>query len=105
MISASELKTLRGMIIDRNKAWRADPEMAPVIEEAIRNRLKNLDETTYNRIYQFLRYGPMGEDGMRRPLPGSYKTYGLDEKQMVRAWKRYRKRHGIVLAPREAANP
>lgn len=102
MIDRSSLKTLRGMIIDRDKAWRADAEMGPVIEEAIRNRLKNLDEKNYNRIYEFLRYGPMGDDGKRHALCGSYETFGYDERQMVRAWKRYRKRHGIVLMPESA---
>lgn len=100
MIDRSSLKTLRGMIIDRDEAWRGDPEMAPVIEEAIRNRLKNLDLRTYHRIYDYLRYGPTDENGVSRPLPGSYETRGYDERQMVRAWKRYRKRHGIVLVPR-----
>lgn len=94
-LSPSTLKTLRGMIIDRDEAWRADAEMAPVIEEAIRNGLQNVDGKTHDRIYMYLRYGPRGEDGQCQPLPGSYETYGLDEKQMAKAWRKYLKRHGL----------
>lgn len=94
-IGPSTLKTLRGMIIDRDEAWRADAEMAPVIEGAIRDGLKRIDEKTCARIYTYLRYGPRGEDGQCQPLPGSYETYGLDETQMAKAWRKYLKRHGL----------
>lgn len=92
-IGPGELKTLRGMIIDRDKAWRADAEMAPVIDAAITAGLKNVDEPTFNRIYMFLRYGPFNEaTGQRESLPGTYETRGLDTDQMKAAWKKYRKR-------------
>lgn len=89
------LKNLRGMIIDRDEAWRADAEMAPVIDAAIRQDLKRIDEKTCARIYSYLRYGPRGEDGQCQPLPGSYETYGFDEKQMVKAWRKYLKKYGM----------
>lgn len=88
-ISASSLKTLRGMIIDRDEYWRPDAEMAPVIDAAIRKGLKRIDEPTHERIYWFLRYGPMGDDGQRHPLDGSYETQGFDEQEMAKAWRRY----------------
>lgn len=91
----STLKTLRGMIIDRHEAWRADAEMAPVIESAIRQGLRNIDSETRDRIYGFLRYGPRDEDGFCQPLPGSYETYGFDEKQMAKAWRKYLKKYGM----------
>lgn len=94
-LSPSTLKTLRGMIIDRDEAWRADTEMAPVIEDAIRRGFQNLDDKTRDGIYSYLRYGPVGEDGRCHPLPGSYKTRGFDEKQMAKAWRKYVKRHGL----------
>lgn len=94
-LSKSTLKTLRGMIIDRDEAWRADAEMAPVIDDAIRVGFENVEDKTRDRIYSYLRYGPMGEDGRCQPLPGSYETYGLDEKQMAKAWRRYLKRRGL----------
>ncbi len=93
-IGPTSLKTLRGMIIDRNDAWRADSEMALVIEAVIRKGTKNIDEATFGRVYEFLRYGPRDEEGICRPLDGSYTTYGFDEKQMTRAWRRYLLQHG-----------
>lgn len=92
-IGTSTLKTLRGMIIDRDVAWRADAEMAPVIDGAIRNGLNRIDQENCGRIYTFLRYGPMGADGQRQPLEGNYKTCGLDEEGMRKAWRRYYKKH------------
>ena len=79
----SELKTIRGMIIDRNDAWRADAEMAPVIDTAIRKGIRR-DREVFWRIYQFL---------WSSGLPGSYETYGFDEQQMRKAWRRYYKKH------------
>jgi len=94
-IGTGKLKTLRGMIIDRDKAWRADAEMAPVIDSAIRKGLKNIDEDTFNRIYQFL---------WRGGLPGSYETYGFDEQQMRQAWRKYLPRHyRLKRKPKTAA--
>jgi len=72
------------MIIDRDKAWRAHPEMAPVINGAICKGLKRIDEDTFNRIYQFLAHGG---------LPGSYETYGFDERQVRQAWREYLPKH------------
>lgn len=83
-IGMSQLKTLRGMIIDRDKAWRAHAEMAPVINGAICKGLKKIDEDTFNRVYQFLGHGG---------LPGSYETYGFDEQQMRQAWREYLPKH------------
>jgi hypothetical protein len=97
-IDAGRLKTLRGMIIDRDKAWRADPEMAPVIDAAMRAGLPRIDEATYSRIYWFLRYGPIDEDGARKPLAGSYETHRHDDDQMKVAWRQYKRRHGIVVS-------
>lgn len=94
-LSRSTLKTLRGMIIDRDEAWRADAEMAPVIEDAIRAGFQNVDDKTRDRIYTYLRYGPVGEDGQRQPLTGTYETYGHDEKQMAKAWRNYLKRYEV----------
>jgi hypothetical protein len=91
-IGTSQLKTLRGMIIDRDKAWRVDAEMAPAINGAICKGLKKIDEDTFNRIYQFLGYGG---------LPGSYETYGFDEQQMRQAWREYLPRHYRVKPRRE----
>lgn len=97
-IDAGRLKTLRGMIIDRDKAWRLDPEMAPVIDAAIRMGLPRIDEATYNRLYWFLRYGPIDENGVRTPLEGSYETRRHDDEEMKVAWRRYKKRYGIVVS-------
>jgi hypothetical protein len=83
-IGASQLKNLRGMIIDRDKAWRANAEMAGVINGAILKGIKNIDRDTYDRIYQFLRHGG---------LPGSYETYGFDEQQMRQVWRDYLPRY------------
>jgi hypothetical protein len=94
-IGPTTLKTMQGMIIDRDEAWRADPEWGPIIEDAIRKGIENVDEKTCGRIYGYLRYGPMDEDGRRQPLPGSYETYGHDEKQMAKAWRRYLSSHGL----------
>jgi len=64
----NELQTIHGMIIDRDKAWRADPTWGPLIDGAIRKGLKNLDEDAFYRIYNFL---------WHRGLPGSYETKGI----------------------------
>jgi hypothetical protein len=82
------LRHLRGMIIDRDEAWRADPEMAQAIEAAIRKGIENIDELTFNRVY----YDPRW-----RELPGSYETYAFDEERMAKAWRRYLKRHKVPL--------
>jgi hypothetical protein len=95
-IDESDLRTLRGMIIDRDEAWRADPEMAPVIEATIRKGLRNIDATTWTRIYRYLRYGPMGENGQRERLAGTYETYGFDAGQMAEAWRKYVRKHGYT---------
>lgn len=47
--SPKELHTIRGMIIDRDKAWRRHPTWGPVINSAIRKGLKNLDEDAFYR--------------------------------------------------------
>lgn len=99
-IGRDRLRTLRGMIIDRNKGWGANVEMAPVIEAAIQNRLKNIDEETYSSIYVFLRYGPMDASGTRQPLRGTYETCGLDCDQMQKAWNRYIRKYKVVLVPK-----
>ncbi|ACC42853.1 hypothetical protein MMAR_4446 [Mycobacterium marinum M] len=83
-IGASQLKTLRGMIIDRDEAWRAHAEMAPVIDRAIRKGLKNIDEETFTQIHNFL---------WRGGLPGTYETCGFDEQKMRKAWRKYLPRH------------
>lgn len=94
-IGPATLKTLRGMIIDRDAAWRADPEVAPVIEAAIRKGLETIDSKTCDRIYMYLRYGPMDEHGQRRPLDGTYETYGYSEKRMTEAWRTYLQRYNM----------
>ena len=82
------MKHLRGIIIDREKGWRDNPEMAPVIEAEIRKGIENIDEPTLNRIYHnYLRFSG---------LPGSYETRGFDEKQMEEAWRKYLRRHGYT---------
>jgi hypothetical protein len=86
-IPSNMLKNLRGMIIDRDAAWRANPEMAPAIEVAIRRGIENIDEPTFNRVYFDLRFSG---------FPGSYETRGFDEKQMKEAWKKYLVEHGYA---------
>ncbi|OBH54326.1 hypothetical protein [Mycobacterium sp. E2479] len=86
-IPASMLKNLRGMIIDRDAAWRANPEMAPAIEAAIRKGIESIDEPTFNRVYFDLRFSG---------FPGSYETRGFDEKQMEEAWQKYLVKHGYA---------
>jgi hypothetical protein len=94
-ISAGQLKNLRGMIIDRDKAWRANAEMAPVINHAILQGIRNIDRDTFDRIYQFLGHGG---------LPGTYETSGFDERQMREAWRQYLPRYYRVKAkPKIAA--
>lgn len=84
--SDNALTSLRGMIIDRDAGWRADPKWAPVIESAIRDGIETLDEETFWRIHNFLWSGG---------LPGNYETYGMGEKRMAKAWRRYLKKHGM----------
>lgn len=84
--SRNALRNLRGMIIDRNTGWRADPTWAPVIESAIREGIETLSEERFWRIHNFLWTGG---------LPGNFETYGFDEKQMAKAWRRYLKKHGL----------
>jgi hypothetical protein len=83
-ISAGHLKALRGMIIDRDKGWRADPEWAPVIETAIRKGIENIDSDAFSAINAYLWHSG---------LSGTFETYGFDEKQMAKAWRKYLKRH------------
>ena len=88
-IGAQELKYLRGMIIDRDAAWRGNPEMAPIIEAAIRKGIERIDEPTFNDVYHnYLRFSG---------LPGTYETRGFDEKQMEKAWQSYLKKHEVQL--------
>src|SRR5690242_8995312 len=94
-IGRNDLRVLRGMIIDRDAAWRADAEMAPFIEAVIRRGIEDIDEKTCNVLYMYLRYGPLDEAGCRHPLSGSYETCGFDEKQMAGAWRKYLKRHRV----------
>jgi hypothetical protein len=85
-IGPNDLKNLRGMIIDRDTAWRADAEWSKVIDVAIQNGIDNIDEHTFGRIHSYLWFGG---------LPGSYETYGFNEKQMAKAWRRYLKRYKV----------
>jgi hypothetical protein len=85
-IPPSMLRTLRGMIIDRDEAWRANPKWSKIIGAEIRKGIENIEELTFNKVYWYLRDGG---------LPGSYETYGLDEEQMAKAWRKYLKRHGL----------
>lgn len=82
--SLGELTTIRGMIIDRDEAWRAAPEWAPVIDEAVRQGIETLDPETFWKIHNFLWHSG---------LPGSYETYGYGDERMAKAWRRYIKRH------------
>lgn len=84
--SNNALRNLRGMIIDRNAGWRADPKWAPVIESAIRQGIETLDEERFWRIHNFLWTGG---------LPGTYETQDFNEKQMAKAWRKYLKKHGL----------
>jgi hypothetical protein len=88
-IDASQLCSLRGMIIDRDAAWRADPEWAPVIDAAIRDGIENIDVDTFSRIFAQLWHG-----GYR----GEYTTYGMGEERMAKARRRYLKRHKMQPA-------
>jgi hypothetical protein len=90
-IGPNALKNLCGMIIDRDAAWRANPEWAPVIETAIREGIENIDSDTFGRIHSYLWFGG---------LPGSYETYGFNDKQMAKAWRRYLKKHGLQAVTR-----
>lgn len=85
-IDASKLCALRGMIIDRDAAWRADPEWAPIIDAAIRAGIENIDADTFSRIFAQLWHG-----GYR----GEYTTYGMGEERMAKAWRRYLKKHKV----------
>ncbi|BBX27953.1 hypothetical protein [Mycolicibacterium alvei] len=88
-IGASQLCSLRGMIIDRDAAWRADPEWAPIIDAAIRAGIENIDGPTFGRIFAQLWGG-----GYR----GDYTTYGMGEVRMAKAWRRYLKKHRVQPA-------
>jgi hypothetical protein len=85
-IGANDLRNLRGMIIDRDAAWRADPKWAPRIEAAIRDGIENIDSETFMHVHAYLRCSG---------LPGSYETYGFNDKEMAKAWRRYLKKHGL----------
>ena len=87
-IGPKMLRTLRGMIIDRDEAWRAEPKWSKIINAEIRKGIENIDEVTFNRLYSHLRY-----DG----LSGSYETWGFDEDKMAKAWRKYLKRHKVQL--------
>lgn len=84
--SASALRNMRGMIIDRDTGWRGDPEWAPVIESAIRDGIENLEEKRFWEIQHQLWHGGYA---------GDYTTYGMGDKRMAKAWCRYLKRHGL----------
>jgi hypothetical protein len=85
-INENQLTTLRGMIIDRDAAWRADAEWGPKIEAEIQKGIENIDGDAFSHIYGFLWHGG---------LWGTYETQGFDERQMFRAWRRYLKRHKV----------
>jgi hypothetical protein len=85
-INASKLCSLRGMIIDRDTAWRADPEWAPVIDAAIRAGIENIDADTFSRIFSQL---------WRGGYQGDYTTYGMGEERMAKARRRYLKKHKV----------
>lgn len=85
-IGANDLKNLRGMIIDRDAAWRASAEWAPVIEAAIREGIESIDADTFMRINAYLRFGG---------LPGTRETQGFNDVKMATAWRRYLKRNGL----------
>ncbi len=85
-IGANDLKCLRGMIIDRDAAWRADAEWAPKIEAAIRGGIENIDADTFMRVNAYLRFSG---------LHGSYETQGFNEVKMTSAWRRYLERHEV----------
>ncbi|PJE24240.1 MAG: hypothetical protein CK431_07045 [Mycobacterium sp.] len=74
------------MIIDRDEAWRANSEWAPIIDAEIRKGIENIDAHAFAHIHAYLWYGG---------LPGSYETYGFDEKQMAKAWRKYLKTHNV----------
>jgi hypothetical protein len=85
-IDPNNLRNLRGMIIDRDAAWRANPEWTPVIDAAIRKGIENIDANTFGRIHAFLWF--VG-------LWGTYETYGFGEKKMAKAWRQYPKKHKV----------
>jgi hypothetical protein len=87
-ISSSSLRTLRGMIIDRDEGWRADSKWSEIIDAEIRKGIENIDEPTFNQVYWYLRDGG---------LPGSYETWGFNEEKMTKACRRYLKRHKVQL--------
>jgi hypothetical protein len=57
-ISDRELKTLRGMIIDRDAAWRADPKWAEIIDAEIRKGIEHIDADTHTAIDEYLSLDP-----------------------------------------------
>lgn len=85
-IDESKLCSLRGMIIDRDAAWRADPEWAPIIDAVIRAGIENIDADTFSRIHAYLWYGG---------LWGTYETYGFGDEKMAKAWRKYLKKHKV----------
>ena len=86
-ITSRELRTLRGMIIDRDAAWRADPKWSKIIDAEIRKGIENIDGPTFKGIYDYIRYGN---------LPGIYKTWGFGPVKMEAAWKEYLEHHNVV---------
>ena len=82
------LRTLRGTIIDRDVAWRAEPKWSKITNAEIRKGIENIDEVTFNRVYSHLR-----DDG----LSGSYETWGFDEDKMAKDWQKYLTRHKMQL--------
>jgi hypothetical protein len=85
-INQNQLTTLRGMIIDRDTGWRANAEWAPKIEAEIQKGIENIDAEAFSHMYGFLWHGG---------LWGTFETYGLGDKQMAKAWRRYLKRHKV----------
>ncbi len=86
-IHSLDLKNLRGMIIDRNAAWRRDPKWSKTIDTAIRKGIENIDQGTFGHINGYLWHGG---------LPGTYETRGLNEAQMEEAWRAYLDKHGYA---------
>jgi hypothetical protein len=86
-IPDNELRVLRGMIIDRDAAWRADPKWAEIIDAEIHKGIENIDPDTHTDIDEYLRHGG---------LPGNYRTWGFGPTKMEAAWKAYLEEHNVV---------